>query len=113
MTSKNQAVVATAVSVAIALLMSLDILVGGSEDDPRFAVLELALLGAGILLALVVRFRPREMARILTLLALGQLGIAGVTVVWGMGSWPVVLVVNALLALGFGLAAWLYHRVAR
>lgn len=102
---------AAGIAVGAGLLttwMNLAVGIIGNEDNP------LNLMFGGVLLlgaagALVVRLRPRGMARVLVAMALAQLCVAAVAQWHGHFTWPI----NAFLALVWATAAALFRRSAR
>lgn len=87
----------------------------GSEDDPANA-LYLGVLAVGGVGAWRARGRPRGMARAMAAAAVAVVLVAVVALAAGLGqpaSGPAeVVLVNALFAGLFGLAAWCYGRTA-
>ena len=105
--------------VAALLLIWINLAVGiiGSEDNPANlmygGVLGLALAGA-----VMVRFQPAGLARVLAATALAQAAVGAIAVVLGWGStganWPeAILVLTGFFVALWLLSAWLFGRAAR
>lgn len=112
MKSYTSALVMALVPVFICLMMIVDILSGATSDDPLIAYLELGNLGLGLLIGLLMRFRTSGMGWALIAMAVGQLVIAGVALLVGIGTPAVVLTVSGIIALFFSGAAWMFWRTA-
>ena len=108
----TNALIMALVPVFICLMMIVEILSGATSDDSRFAYLELGNLGLGLLIALFMRFRASGMGWALVAMGVGQLVIAAVALVVGIGTPAVVLAVSGILALFFSGAAWMFWRAA-
>jgi hypothetical protein len=89
----------------------------GSEAHPA-NLLYLGVLGIGVVGAVVARFRPRGMSRVMVVAALALLAIVLAVLVTGWGSeepvwpWPVVTLNGFFVALLLG-AALLFRQAAR
>jgi hypothetical protein len=111
-----------AVGVAVAaafVLVWLNLAVGiiGSEDNPA-NLMHGGVLAVGTLSALIVRFRPRGMARVLTATALAQASVGVIALVAGWGSTGASRPAAIVLLTGFFAAlwlasAWLFRKAAR
>lgn len=109
---------AAAVAIAAVLVLvwlSLGVGIIGSDGDPAnrmyFAVLAIGIIGA-----LIARFRPRAMARVLMAMALAQTLIAAFAITAGLGrpwSGPLeLLLLNGFFVAVFLGSAWLFIRAA-
>jgi hypothetical protein len=88
----------------------------GSEDNPA-NLMYFGLLAIGAVGALVVRFRPPGMARVMLAVAMVQLLIAATALVAGLGSeganWPqVIIVLNGFFALVWLVSGLLFRKAA-
>lgn len=110
-----------AVGVALAaafLLVWLNLAVGviGAEDDLANSMYA-GVLAVGIIGAIVARLRPRGMARALFATALAQASVAGIALVFGLGSTgspPAELVaLNGFFVALFAGSGLLFRRAAR
>jgi hypothetical protein len=116
--SAYRAAVAVAV-VAAFILVWINLAVGiiGSEDNPANLMFG-GVLAVGIGGALLVRFRPEGMARVLAATALAQtfVGVIALVAGWGVSgaNWPapIVALTGFFTALWL-LSAWLFRKAAR
>jgi len=113
-----RAAVGVAVVAAFALTwMNLAVGIIGSEADPA-NLMHAGVLAVGLLGALVVRFRPRGMARALAATALAQASVGVIALTAGLGdtgaNWPgaVVVLTGVFVALWL-VSAWLFRKAAR
>lgn len=88
----------------------------GAEGD-SFDLLYLAVLVAGVLAAVAVRFRPRGMARVLLAMAVAQGVVTVAALILGKQNSPVSSVIeivglNGFFAALFLASGWLFHRTA-
>lgn len=104
--------------IGVLLLTWLNLAVGiiGSEDNPA-NLMYFGLLAIGAVGALVVRFRPPGMARVMLAVAMVQLLIAATALVAGLGSeganWPqVIIVLNGFFALVWLVSGLLFRKAA-
>ena len=109
-----------AVGVAIAaafLLVWINLAVGiiGSEDNPA-NLMYFGMLAVGIVGAVIVRFRPSGLARVLVATALAQALVAVVAILGGFGlpasGPPELLLLNAFFAALWLVSAWLFRKAA-
>ena len=105
--------------VAAFILIWINLAVGiiGSEDDAANLMYG-GVLAAGLLGALVVRFRPNGMACALAVTALGQILVGVIALIAGLGStgenWPgAIVVLTGFFAALWLLSAWLFRVAAR
>lgn len=89
----------------------------GAEGDP-FDLLYIAVLAVGVVGALVARFQPQGMVRVLVAMAVAQAVIAVTALLMGKHEVPVssvaeILGLNAFFAALFVGSAWLFQRAAR
>jgi hypothetical protein len=89
----------------------------GAEGDP-FDLLYISVLVVGVAGALIARFQPRAMVRVLLAMALAQASVAVVALLAGKHLVPVssvaeILGLNAFFVALFVGSAWLFHRAAR
>jgi hypothetical protein len=110
-----------AVGVALAaafILVWVNLAVGiiGTEDHPGNLMYG-GVLAVGIIGAIVARFQPDGMARVMIVIALAQLLVAVIAVTAGMGypaSPPLeILGLNAFFAALWLMSAWLFRKAAR
>jgi hypothetical protein len=111
-------------AVGIALLgaflltwMNLAVGIIGSEDNPA-NLMYAGVLAIGLVGAFAVRFRPKEMALTLGVMALAQLVVGVIALSVGLGStganWPrVIYVLTAFFAALWLLSACLFHIASR
>lgn len=118
-TSDTAYLAAAGVALAAAfLLIWLNLAVGiiGNEGDPA-NLMYAGVLATGVIGAIIARFRPRGMARVLLATAFAQALVAGIAVIAGLGapwSGPArILVLNGFFVVVFAGSAWLFSRVAR
>jgi hypothetical protein len=71
------------------------------------------LLGVGVIAAIVTRFRPASMNRVVGGLALGQLAVGLLLAVQGVGALRVITILTVLLTTGWAVAAVLFVRARR
>lgn len=113
-TTAYRAAVGVAVGAALLLMwLSLGVGVIGRDGDPA-NVMYFVVVAGGVLGALVARFRPRGMVRVLLGMALAQILVGVVALVAGLGepwSGPVEIVGLTGIFVGlFGASAWLFGR---
>jgi hypothetical protein len=110
----------TAIGVALAaafilVWLSLGVGIIGRDGDPANLVY-FGVLAIGIVGALIARFRPGGMARVLFAMALAQAAIGVVAVIFGLGypwSGPLELtVLNGFFVALFVGSGWLFRRAA-
>ncbi|QIN85066.1 hypothetical protein GBA63_06905 [Rubrobacter tropicus] len=110
-----------AVGVALAaafMLVWINLAVGviGSEDNLANSMY-VGVLAVGIIGAIVARFRPRGMVRALLATALAQASVAGIALIFGLGSpWSPpaeILALNGFFVALFVGSAWLFRYAAR
>jgi hypothetical protein len=112
-----RAAVGVAVVAAFILIwMNLAVGIIGSEDNPANLMYG-GVLAIGIIGGLIVRFRPRGMARVLAATAFAQAFVGVVALVAGLGStganWPrVIIVLTGFFAALWLVSAWLFRRAA-
>lgn len=103
---------------AVLLLVWINLAVGviGSEDNPANLMYG-GVLAVGIIGALIARFRPRGVARALFATALAQALVAGIALIFGLGSpWSPpgeILALNGFFVALFLTSAWLFRYAAR
>jgi hypothetical protein len=105
--------------VAAFLLIWINLAVGiiGSEDNPANLMYG-GVLAVGIIGAVIARFEPHGMARALVGMALAQVLVAVLALIFRWGShgenWPpVIVVLNGFFAALWLGSAWLFRRAAR
>ena len=105
--------------VAAFLLIWINLAVGiiGSEDNPANLMYG-GVLAVGIIGAVIARFEPHGMARALVGMALAQVLVAVLALIFLWGShgenWPqVIVVLNGFFAALWLGSAWLFRRAAR
>ena len=105
--------------VAAFLLVWINLAVGmiGSEDNPANLMYG-GVLAVGIIGAVIARFEPHGMARALVGMALAQVLVAVLALIFRWGShgenWPpVIVVLNGFFAALWLGSAWLFRRAAR
>lgn len=111
---------AAVLALGTALLLAWGVVamgVVGAEGD-SFDLLYLAVLAAGVLGAVVVRFRPGGMVRVLLAMAAAQAVLTVIALIAGKQNSPVSSVVeivglNGFFVALFVAAAWLFQRAAR
>lgn len=103
------------VAVLVLVWLSLGVGIIGSDGDPANRMY-FAVLAVGVTGALIARFRPRAMARVLMAMALAQALIAAIAITTGLGrpwSGPLeLLLLNGFFVAVFLGAAWLFSRAA-
>lgn len=106
-------------AVAAFLLIWINLAVGiiGSEDNPANLMYG-GVLAVGIIGAVIARFEPHGMARALVGMALAQVLVAVLALIFRWGShgenWPqVIVVLNGFFAALWLGSAWLFRRAAR
>lgn len=112
-----RAAVAVALAAAFILIwMNGAVGIIGSEDNAANLMFG-GVLAVGIAGAIVARFRPGAMARVLMATALAQVLVAVVVLIAGLGSgrhWPVdILVLTGFFVALWLLSAWLFRKAAR
>ena len=105
--------------VAAFILIWINLAVGiiGSEDHPANLMYG-GVLAVGILGALIVRFQPHGMARVLAATALVQALVGVLALIAGLGSiganWPgAIVVLTGFFAALWLISAWLFRKAAR
>ena len=105
--------------VAAFILIWINLAVGiiGSEDNPANLLFG-AVLAVGILGALIVRFQPQGMARVLAATALAQALVGVIALVAGLDSatanWRgAIVVLTGFFATLWLVSAWLFRKAAR
>jgi ABC-type uncharacterized transport system permease subunit len=88
----------------------------GSEDDAANLMFG-GVLAVGIAGAIIARFQPGAMARVLVATALAQVLVAVIALIAGLGSgpnWPVdILVLTGFFVALWLISAWLFRKAAR
>lgn len=110
---------AVGVAIAAALMLvwlSLGVGIIGRDGDPANRMY-FAVIAAGILGAVIGRFRPLGMARALLVMAIAQAVIAAIALAAPLGrpfSGPLELsLLNGFFVAMFVASAWLFRRAAR
>ena len=108
------------VALAAALLLvwaSLAVGIVGEDGDP-FDLLYGGVLAVGILGAVIARFQPHGMARVLLAMALAQVLVAVIALIAGKHHAPIssvfeIVALNGFFAALFVASAWLFQNAAR
>ncbi len=116
-TAYRAAVGVAVVAAFILIWMNLAVGIIGSEDNPA-NLMYAGVLAVAILGGLIVRFRPRGMARVLAATALAQALVGVIALMAGLGStganWPqVIVVLTGFFSALWLISAWLFRKAAR
>ena len=116
-TAYRAAVGVAVVAAFILIWMNLAVGIIGSEDNPANLMYG-GVLAVGLLGALLVRFRPKGMARASAATALAQAlaGIIALIAGWGStgANWPrVIVVLTGFFTALWLISAWLFRKAAR
>ena len=110
---------AVGVALAVAFIivwLSLGVGIIGADGDP-VNLMYFGVLAVGIIGAVIARFRPRGMARVLLATALAQALVAAIALIAGLGlpwSGPAeILALNGFFISLFAGSAWLFLCAAR
>ncbi len=108
--------VALAASLILLWLMGAVGIIG--EDGDPADLMYLGVLAVGLVAAIIARFRPQVMARVLLAMALAQASVAVIALIAGKHRDPVTSVPELVGLNGFFVAlfvgsAWLFRRAAR
>lgn len=112
-----RAAVGIAVTAAITLIwMNLAVGIIGSEDNPANLMFG-GVLAVGLLGAIIIRFRPRGMVRVLVAMALAQALIGMISLTAGLGTtganWPAAeMILNGFFTALWFASAWLFRKAA-
>jgi hypothetical protein len=107
--SAYRAAVGVAVAAAFILVwMNLAVGVIGTEDNP-LNLMYGGVLGIALVGAVIARFRPPGMARVLVATAVAQAGVAVIAQVAGHFTWVLTAIYVALWL----TSAWLFQSAAR
>ncbi|MCA1733421.1 MAG: hypothetical protein LC732_07455 [Acidobacteria bacterium] len=108
--------VGVAIGTALILIwLSLGVGIIGRDGDPA-NLMYFAVVGVGIIGALLARCRPRGMSLVLVAMALAQAVVAAIALIGGLGrpwSGPLELsLLNGFFVAMFLGSAWLFHHAA-
>ena len=111
--SAYRAAVGVALAAAFILVWgNLAVGIIGSEDNPANLMYG-GVLAVGIIGALIARFQPDGMARVLCATALAQMVVAVIALIAGLGSRGDIVMLTGFFATLWLIAAWLFRKAAR